>query len=139
MSAAISLQRAGLPVEIAEADPQWRSSGAGLTINAPSLRAFAALGILQHVKREGHCHGGTRFCNAQGDVISEPPLNQMSPDIPGGAGILRPVLHKILAEATRESGATVHLGVTVTAFAQTADHVHESRTSERRIRRRRCG
>jgi 2-polyprenyl-6-methoxyphenol hydroxylase-like FAD-dependent oxidoreductase len=123
MSAAISLQRAGLPVEIAETDPHWRSSGAGLTINAPSLRAFAALGILEDVKREGHCHGGTRFCDAQGNVISEPPVNQMSPDIPTGAGILRPVLHTILADATRASGATVHLGVSVTAIAQTADRV----------------
>jgi 2-polyprenyl-6-methoxyphenol hydroxylase-like FAD-dependent oxidoreductase len=119
MSAAISLQRAGLPVEIVEADPLWRSSGAGLTINAPSLRAFAALGILERVKAEGHCHGGSRFCNAAGDVISEPPAHQMSADIPTGAGILRPILHKILADATRASGATVRLGLSVTAIEQT--------------------
>jgi len=124
MSAAISLQRAGLLVEIAEADPLWRSSGAGLTINAPSLRAFAALGILERVKAEGHCHGGTRFCNADGDLISEPPARQMSADIPTGAGILRPVLHKILADETRaSSGANVRLGLRVTALAQTSHGV----------------
>ena len=123
MSAAISLQRAGVPVEIAEADPLWRSSGAGLTINSPSLRAFATLGILERVKREGHCHGGTRFCNANGELISEPPAQQMSTDIPVGAGILRPVLHKILADETRASGATVRLGVGVSAITQTDELV----------------
>jgi 2-polyprenyl-6-methoxyphenol hydroxylase-like FAD-dependent oxidoreductase len=123
MSAAISLQRAGVPVEIAEADPEWRSSGAGLTINAPSLRAFATLGILDRVKREGHTHGGPRFCNVNGELISEPPAHRMSDDIPTGAGILRPVLHKILADATRASGVTVHLGSSVSAIEQTDDVV----------------
>ncbi len=44
----------------------------------------------------------------------------MGPRIPNGGGILRPVLHRIFSEATRASGATVRLGVSVAAIEQGA-------------------
>ena len=123
MSAAIALSRAGRAVVVVEADPDWRSVGAGLTLNAQSLRAFAQLGILDRVKNEGHCHGATRICNAAGDVILEPANRAMSADLPVGAGILRPVLHRILADATRATSARVQLGRRVTSLNQSASGV----------------
>jgi 2-polyprenyl-6-methoxyphenol hydroxylase-like FAD-dependent oxidoreductase len=42
----------------------------------------------------------------------------MGPRIPNGGGILRPVLHGILAAATRASGAVVRLGVGIVAMEQ---------------------
>lgn len=111
MSSAISLSRAGRTVELVEAEPDWRSIGAGLTLNSQSLRAFQLLGILDRVKVEGHCHGPTQLCNADGEPFLEPATREMSPDLPVGAGILRPVLHRILAHDTRAAGVTVRLGV----------------------------
>jgi 2-polyprenyl-6-methoxyphenol hydroxylase-like FAD-dependent oxidoreductase len=43
----------------------------------------------------------------------------LGPSIPNGGGILRPVLHRILSEATREAGVTVRLGVGVASLKQT--------------------
>ena len=126
MSAAICLARAGRDVELVEAQPDWRSLGAGLTLNSQSLRAFAQLGILDRVEVEGHCHGPTRLCNALGEPLLEPATREMTPGLPAGAGILRPVLHRILADETLAAGVTVRLGVRISTFKLLPDGVRVS-------------
>jgi 2-polyprenyl-6-methoxyphenol hydroxylase-like FAD-dependent oxidoreductase len=49
MTAAISLQRIGVDVDLIDADPQWRVYGAGISVTGLSLRAFADLGILDAI------------------------------------------------------------------------------------------
>ena len=123
MSAAICLSRAGRDVELVEAALDWRPDGAGLTLNSQSLRAFAQLGILERVKAEGHCHGPTRICNAAGEPLMEPATREMTPDLPVGAGILRPVLHRIIADETLAAGVAVRLGIRVSKFDLLPDGV----------------
>lgn len=123
MSAAIALSRAGRRVELAEAEPDWRSVGAGLTLNSQSLRAFQQLGILDQVKAEGHCHGPTRLCNAVGEPLLAPATREMERGLPVGAGILRPILHGILAERTRAAGVEVRLGVRVAGLTLVPDGI----------------
>jgi 2-polyprenyl-6-methoxyphenol hydroxylase-like FAD-dependent oxidoreductase len=53
MSAAISMRRAGMEVDLAEIDPNWKIYGAGITITGPTLRALKTLGVLDQVKGAG--------------------------------------------------------------------------------------
>jgi 2-polyprenyl-6-methoxyphenol hydroxylase-like FAD-dependent oxidoreductase len=55
-------------------------------------------------------------------------------DVPGGGGIMRPVLARILAEATRTSGTNVRLGCTFTAIEQDAEGVEVAFTDGSRQR-----
>lgn len=130
MSLAIALSRRGISSEIVEADPDWRIYGAGITITGPTLRAFDALGLLDRIEAEGFCYDITRICDADGRVIipSRVSGRPLGARIPNGGGIMRPVLHKILAEATRACGAQVRLGVTVAAIGQNGQGVSATLT-----------
>jgi 2-polyprenyl-6-methoxyphenol hydroxylase-like FAD-dependent oxidoreductase len=123
MALAIVLQRAGITAEIAEIDADWRVYGAGITITGPSLRALDRLGLLDAVVNGGYCYDATRICDAAGNVIlaSRVSGRPMGAHIPNGGGILRPLLHRILATATRASGATVRLGISVAAVEQAGE------------------
>jgi 2-polyprenyl-6-methoxyphenol hydroxylase-like FAD-dependent oxidoreductase len=123
MALAIVLQRAGIAAEIAEIDKDWRVTGAGITVTGPTLRAFDRLGLLDAVVNEGYCYDATRICDAAGNVVlaSRVSGRPMGPRIPNGGGILRPVLHRILSEATRASGAKIRLGVGAATVEQIND------------------
>lgn len=125
MSLAILLARAGVAAEVVEIDPQWRVYGAGITITGPTLRALDALGLLDRFLAEGHGGKGTMICDAAGNVVmaSRVQGRPLGPRIPNGGGILRPVLHRIFSEATRQAGAQVRLGLSVAKLAQEADGV----------------
>ncbi|MBM3527087.1 MAG: oxidoreductase [Alphaproteobacteria bacterium] len=120
MSLAIGLQRVGIVAEIVEIDPHWRVYGAGITITGPSLRAFERLGVLGRIEELGFCYDATSICDAGGNVIvaSRVAGRPLGPTVPNGCGILRPVLHRILSEAVRTSGAAVRLGVGVAAVEE---------------------
>ncbi|WP_017667606.1 FAD-dependent oxidoreductase [Sandarakinorhabdus sp. AAP62] len=118
MATAIELRRRGIAVDLIDLDPQWRVYGAGITITAPTLRAFGQLGILDAVLERGYSGRGIRICTTDGtpvDEVSDPA--ELGVDAPGSGGIMRPVLHQILSERTRASGTAVQLGVTVDALA----------------------
>ena len=121
MALAIVLQRAGIAADIAEIDKDWRVYGAGITITGPTLRALDRLGLLDAVVNAGYCYDATRICDAAGNVIlaSRVSGRPLGPRIPNGGGILRPMLHRILAAATQASGANVRLGVSAAAIEQT--------------------
>jgi 2-polyprenyl-6-methoxyphenol hydroxylase-like FAD-dependent oxidoreductase len=128
MALAIVLRRLGMAAEIAEIDKDWRVYGAGITITGPTLRALDRLGLLDAVVKHGYCYDATRICDPAGNVIvaSRVSGRPFGPHIPNGGGILRPVLHRILSAATRDSGAATRLGVSITAVEQTNDAVSVS-------------
>ena len=135
MAAAISLRKQGHAVDLVELDPNWQVAGAGITISGPTLRAFAALGIVDDVIRQGFCADGVRLCDADGNLLTELPTPRLAgADIPGGGGILRPVLARILSQATLASGAAVRLGVTFKNIEQDADGAEVSFTDGSRAR-----
>jgi len=119
MSAAIMLRRGGMDVEMVDIAEEWKMVGAGLTISASTLRAFQQLGILEQVREFGHTHPGIQVCDVAGrplrHVVS-PPLPDA--DVPGAGGILRPVLHGILAQCLAEHDVRVRLGLTVSGIRQ---------------------
>jgi 2-polyprenyl-6-methoxyphenol hydroxylase-like FAD-dependent oxidoreductase len=112
MCMAISLARAGLGVELVEADPDWRALGAGLSLNGASLRALGRLGVLDEVMALGACGNARRLYDGSGRlirVVNTP--NFYGVGVPNIGGILRPVLHGILQRATRATGVAIRLGV----------------------------
>ncbi|MCC5968726.1 MAG: FAD-dependent monooxygenase [Pararhodobacter sp.] len=117
MSAALSLSEAGTRVHLIDSDPDWKVYGAGITITGPTLRVMRRLGILDRVLAEGWTADGLLVCDAQGAVISEISTSaQALQGLPGAGGIMRPTLHRLLAERVRARDITVTLGVSVTSL-----------------------
>jgi len=117
MSAAIQLGKAGVDVDLIEIDPGWRSYGAGITLAGLTLRALGAVGVLADVVAQGACCDGAEIYTAQGHKLGDLVTPRLAgPDVPGGGGIMRPTLAKILSASTRKSGTQIRLGCHVTAI-----------------------
>lgn len=124
MAAAIQLSKAGIQTDLVEIDQHWRPLGAGITINGPTLRALHTLGVYERFQREGAVTKGVDIVTAAGQQLAF--LDTPSPkgaEVGGGGGIMRPVLARMLAEATRAAGTRVRVGCTYTDFQQDADGV----------------
>lgn len=124
MSAAIMLRGLGWRVDLIDIDPEWKVYGAGISVTRPTMRAFKRLGVIDEIKREGYAGDGILVCTPEGlpvSMVRDPVLDD--PDVPGSGGIMRPVLHRILSDRVRGSGARVRLGLTVEALAQDGSRV----------------
>ncbi len=124
MSAAIALTQAGYEIDLIEEDPQWGVLGAGLTVLGSTLRALNGLGVLEAVRREGYFAYGNNIYSFKGNLLFQRPGMKMPDiDLPSGGGILRPVLHDILAAKIAELSINVRLGLTYETMVQSAAHV----------------
>lgn len=135
MSAAIELRKRGAEVDLVELDADWRNYGAGISLGGATLRAFDQLGILDDFLREGSAADGVALHLPDGTPIGLLPTPRVArPDVPGGGAILRPVLARILANATRASGTQVRLGTTFTEIRQDEEGVEVEFTDGKRQR-----
>ena len=133
MSAAIELRRRGADVDLVEIDPDWRNYGAGISLGGAALRAFRQLGILDEFLAKGAATDNVEIRLPHGPVVAMLPTPRIAgPDVPGGGAIMRPVLARILADATRAAGAGVRLGTTFTAIEQHAGGVDVTFTDGQR-------
>lgn len=124
MSAAIELCKRGIAVDLVEIDANWRTDGAGISIGGATLRAFATLGVLDAFMEIGGTSDGVDVCTPDGTRVAQVPTPRVAgPDIPGSAGIMRPALARILADATKAAGTNVRLGRTFSSLTQDADGV----------------
>ncbi len=123
MAAAISLRQRGVAVDLVDQDPEWRTYGAGITITAPTLRAFHQLGVLDAVGEVGALSDHVKFFAADGTFLSKMQSPPLLEGIPGTGGVLRPALHRILSERTVAAGTGVRLGTTLADVCQDADGV----------------
>jgi 2-polyprenyl-6-methoxyphenol hydroxylase-like FAD-dependent oxidoreductase len=129
MSLAIRMREQGWAVDLVEIDPEWRVYGAGITISAPTYRAFKRLGVIEELIARGYAsHKGVRICAPNGNVVAEMPAWPIEPGLPTVGGIMRPVLHDILSRRTRASGTNVRLGVTLKSFTDSAGGVRVATT-----------
>lgn len=122
--AAIALKRGGNRVTLAERDPQWRALGSGITMVGPALRALDRLGLLDSCLADGYGVDTLTFCDTQGVAqrsIELPKL--LGPRRPGLLGMMRPTLHRILAERARADDVHVLLGVTVASIRDQGEEV----------------
>jgi 2-polyprenyl-6-methoxyphenol hydroxylase-like FAD-dependent oxidoreductase len=123
MAAAIALARSGTRVDLIDLDPEWRVYGAGITITGPTLRAYRRLGLIDGIKEQGAITNGTKVFRFDGLFLREFDEPAIEEGLPATGGIMRPVLHKIMQDQVKATGAQVQLGVTVDALENEADAV----------------
>jgi 2-polyprenyl-6-methoxyphenol hydroxylase-like FAD-dependent oxidoreductase len=116
MSATLALRRAGVAVDLIDADPDWKVYGAGISMTGMALRALDDLGVLDEVRARGHVGSGMRGLALDGSVLFAAPALENPPPVQASGGIMRPVLHDILATQARASGAEIRLGCRVASF-----------------------
>ncbi|MBV2135130.1 FAD-dependent oxidoreductase [Pseudomonas sp. MAP12] len=136
MATAIALRKHNIAVDLVEIDPEWRVYGAGLSLGGATLRTFQELGILDEFLRHGFAGRGTQLCTPDGTLIATLPTPDLTGTaIPGNGAIMRPVLARIMEQATRGiGGVDVRLGCTFTAIEQDADGVEVTFSDGRRRR-----
>lgn len=130
MAAAIEFARRGIAVDLIEIDQEWRSYGAGISLNGAIFRVFNSLGVMDRFLQEGFAGDGGRIHLANGIQIAEIPTPRVAgPDLPGAGAIMRPVLARILSERVRALGVNVHLGQSFAAIDDKGDKVEITLTS----------
>lgn len=135
MSAAIQLRRAGIATTLVEIDPSWRPIGAGITMAGATLRAMQQLGVYDEFLKHGATAGTVDAVAPDGTKMFEiPNLPPIGTDLPGMGGVMRPVLARILSDATRAAGVDVRLGVTYSSIEPDADGVEVALTDGTRGR-----
>ncbi|MEU7137669.1 FAD-dependent monooxygenase [Streptomyces sp. NPDC046261] len=124
LTAATALAREGWQVEIVEVSPSRATSGWGLCLTGPSLRALAQLGLAEACLAEGHGMSEITHVDVDGETADRVPLRRLiGARRPAMVGIARPVLHRILHTEAERCGVVVHHGLTVTAVDQEAELV----------------
>jgi 2-polyprenyl-6-methoxyphenol hydroxylase-like FAD-dependent oxidoreductase len=135
MAVAIELRKRGAAVDLVEVDPGWRNYGAGISLGGATLRAFRQLGILEAFLEQGSATDNVELRLPHGPVVATLPTPRLAgPDVPGGGAIMRPVLARILGEATRAAGVNVRLGCTFASIQQDAAGVAVACTDGQRGR-----
>lgn len=119
MVAAIEFARAGHAVDLVEIDPDWRCYGAGISLNGATLRVLRRIGLLEEYLSLGAATDEVHLRGPDDAVIAAIPTPRVAgPEVPGAAGIMRPVLAGILSRAVRAAGVDVRLGTTFTAIEE---------------------
>jgi 2-polyprenyl-6-methoxyphenol hydroxylase-like FAD-dependent oxidoreductase len=116
---ALALQREGIDVEIVEREPVWGAMGTGITLMGPALRALKQLGVLEQCLGEGSGCSEMGLFTADGERFHTLEIHGLlGPDWPAVGGMMRPTLHRILADSASEKGVSVRTGTTVVSLDQ---------------------
>lgn len=127
---AVALCRAGVEVELAEIQREWRPVGVGLTLMGPALRALRTVGLIDRAVAEGAALNRFAIGNARTELTTVDELPRLNgPAYPSMVQLSRPSFHDILSNAVREAGIPVRLGVTIDALDETEGGV-EARFSD---------
>jgi 2-polyprenyl-6-methoxyphenol hydroxylase-like FAD-dependent oxidoreductase len=123
-STALALQREGIDVELVEREPVWGAMGTGITLMGPAMRALKQLGVLDQCLAKGSGTSEMRLFDAAGELIHTLEIHGLlGPDYPAVGGMMRPTLHRILADAATAKGVSVRTGITVAKLDQHPDRV----------------
>ncbi|MFN4101063.1 MAG: FAD-dependent oxidoreductase, partial [Pararhodobacter sp.] len=110
---------------------EWRTYGAGISLNGATFRLFQQLGLMEAYSQVGATCDGVHVCGPQDQVFVELPTPPLMEGIPGNGGIMRPALARILSGAVRAEGVDVRLGVTFTAIDKDSGRVAFTDGTER--------
>src|SRR5215469_1127074 len=120
----IGLCKAGIDVEIVEIKEQWTVYHVGIIAQSNLVRAMVALGIAEECIAAGFPYQGVRFCDANGNVMSDSPgVKLAGPEYPAYLGLTQPALHNVLSAASQKAGVTLRLGATVAELSQSEKKV----------------
>lgn len=125
MTAATTLARGGVAVDLVEIDDDWCASGAGISLHGATLRVFEQLGILDEFNAEGAATTGLVVRKPHNDevIVTIPTPAMPDSGLPGNAAIMRPILADLLAKVTRTAGVSIRLGCTFKTLKQDGDGV----------------
>jgi 2-polyprenyl-6-methoxyphenol hydroxylase-like FAD-dependent oxidoreductase len=124
LAVSIGLRGAAIDVEIAEIKQQWTVYHVGIIAQSNLVRAMVALGVADDCVAAGFPYQGVRFCDANGNVLSDAPgVKLAGPRYPAYLGLTRPALHDVLFAASKKAGVRFHLGITVSELWQSDDKV----------------
>jgi 2-polyprenyl-6-methoxyphenol hydroxylase-like FAD-dependent oxidoreductase len=124
LATTIQLRKQGVEVDLVELNPKWDVYGVGIIQPGNAIRALDQLGLADQAIAAGFAMDGDRFSLADGTILADNEHPRAAgPKYPSLNGITRTKLHEILTTAVRESGAGLHIGMTITALEQDADGV----------------
>lgn len=116
LSAAIALGREGHSVTLIERDPEWSVYGVGIIQQSNVVRAMDQLGVLDTFLDAAFGFDAVEVFLPDGTKVARVPSPRLVEGRPSNVGISRRALQKVLADQARACGATVRLGLTVTAL-----------------------
>lgn len=122
---AIRLAERGVVVDLVDIQENWGTTGTGVTLSVLTARALCDLGFADGLMDHGHMHDTITFHDVNGvvqHVKTSPRL--FSPDVPAEGGVLRPVLHNLLAARLEVLGVSVCTATTVASFSEAGDKIH---------------
>ena len=123
LTAAIALRQRGFAVHLIEKDPAWSVYGVGIIQQGNVLRAVQQLGLLDRYIDAGAGFDAVEVFLPNGIKVARVPSPRLLADRPANLGVSRRALHQVLADAAREAGATLQLGVTLATADSQADGV----------------
>jgi 2-polyprenyl-6-methoxyphenol hydroxylase-like FAD-dependent oxidoreductase len=119
MTLGLALKRHGIACEIVEIRPALSEPGTGITLQGPALRALRAVDALDGCVARGFAQSFFKTCDADGNVTGTVDLPRLlGPDYPATLGIMRQVVHEVLAGRLAEAGVPIRLGTSVVELAQ---------------------
>jgi 2-polyprenyl-6-methoxyphenol hydroxylase-like FAD-dependent oxidoreductase len=124
MTAALALAQQGVACTVVELEAEPRTTGVGIGLQSPPLRALKSLGLFDEVVRIGRPQPVIELQRADGSPIATiPQVNVNGPDDPPFVNMSRAALHDLLAAAVRDHGIEVRYGTTASSLADAADGV----------------
>jgi 2-polyprenyl-6-methoxyphenol hydroxylase-like FAD-dependent oxidoreductase len=124
LTAAIALRQRGFRVHIVERDPAWSVYGVGIIQQGNVLRAVDQLGMLDAYVAAGVGFDAVEVYLPNGTRAARIPSPRLLPDAPANLGVSRRALQKVMGDTARQAGATLQLGVSVSAIDNHADRAH---------------
>lgn len=122
LATAIQLAKAGVDVDVFEANAELSALGSGISLQGNALRVFDALGAWDEIREAGYVFEGLhlRAPGPGAPVVAQlPDVNSGGPDYPAAMGMPRRDLARILFAHAEKAGATVRFGAKVTGVEQT--------------------
>lgn len=123
-SVAIRMAERGVTVDLVDIEDNWGAAGTGVSLSPLTARALCDLGFAPHLMAEGHLHDSLQMYTPTGQLIREIVGHRLfSPDVPAEGGVMRPVLHRMMADRMAELGVRVRTGATFASLTQDAQGV----------------
>jgi 2-polyprenyl-6-methoxyphenol hydroxylase-like FAD-dependent oxidoreductase len=122
LATAIQLAKAGVEVDVFEANKELSALGSGISLQGNALRVFDALGAWDDIREAGFVFQGLnlRAPGPGAPVVAQlPDVNSGGPDYPAAMGMPRPELARILLAHAEKAGAKVQFSAKVTGIDQT--------------------
>lgn len=124
LTLATALHQQGFAAELVERSPTWPAIGAGILLHANGMRVLRSLGRGEAVEQAGAVVRRWRWCDQQGNILSDTDLEAMWGEVGSCIGIARPKLQQALVAGA--AAVPCRLDTAVTSLVQDEQRVSVS-------------